>query len=80
MKILIIVCLLMLAGCGLTTDPLECRESVREAFGPEAEVANMPGKSYHFIVRNKEGVWLVETMARGPEVSSKALIFGPKTK
>ncbi|MDE2022474.1 MAG: hypothetical protein KGI71_06200 [Patescibacteria group bacterium] len=47
-------------GMGACTQPIECQESVQNAF-PDSEVVQI--NEYRFVVRDKKGdVWYVETL------------------
>jgi len=79
--IAVIVCAL-LAGCGGSdgSNTLKCMQSVQNAFGPDAEVFPLPGEKYRFIVKDDIGIWYVNTLNSGPEVSSQFLVIKDKTK
>lgn len=61
-RLIIITLLTLLASCSV--QPSEHERVVQDAY-PEAEVTNVPGNLYQFIIRNPDGsVYWVNTSSR----------------
>jgi len=69
---------IILCGCG-GNDPIGARNSVLEAF-PNSEITVIPGRVYHFIVRDTNGaIWAVECVnMHDVKISSMAQLFPAK--
>lgn len=74
---LFVVLSFLITGCGIS--PITARQTVVETY-PEADIINIPGQSYKFIVRDTNGsIWWVETMnSLNDKISNKTKLFSGK--
>jgi hypothetical protein len=73
---LLVFLILVCVACD-ASDPSKCKESVVREF-PNFEVTDIPGDSYSFLVKDKNGnLWFVKTLSLfSPNISSIRRIDG----
>jgi hypothetical protein len=79
-KSILITLTLLLFGCNMNAFSVTaCRQAVVDDVGT-SDVFAIPGKSYTFVARDKNGaVWIVETLSGdGAKVTSKTMMFAAR--